>query len=220
MEKLPEKFEQVVLNPGQRRNQSKITDLADAMRLANEMLAYEDTEEFQDVDPYGYLQEIENDSGTALLEPEWKASPDDDRWNRRIKARARKAAVARYYLMGYPTNEIANLLAISEIVVKKDIEAVSYEWRRNYLEDIEEAAGKDLARLDDMFNKLAGGIERGDIRSIRAGIEVIKERGSILGYRNGVQVDIETHIRELAASLGHDPEQATLLAQRISVRYK
>jgi hypothetical protein len=122
--------------------------------------------------------------------------------------------------MGYTTNDIANQLEISEIIVKRDIEFVSIEWRKSYLDDIETLASRDLARLDEMFNKLSRGIERGDVKSIRAGVEIIKERGDILGYRHGVSVDITEHVRELAISQGLDETTALDVARRVSLRYK
>lgn len=222
METFPDKLQDEILLPlviGEEKP-DKITDLAAAMRRAQEMLAFERNEEFNDPDPYGYLQEIENESGTSLLDDEWKAEPDDDTWNRRIRSRARKAAIARLYLMGYTTNDIANQLEISEVTVKRDIEFVSLEWKKSYLDDIETLASRDLARLDEMFNKLSRGIERGDVKSIRAGVEIIKERGDILGYRHGVSVDITEHVRELAISHGLDEGTALEVARRVSLRYK
>lgn len=198
----------------------KVKNIHDAMRLAMENLAFEGLEESGDPDPYGYVQEIEESTGIDLLSPKWKSKPDDDRWNRRVKSRARKAAVARMYLMGYSVAEIANKVEVSESTVVNDINIVTQEWRDNYLEDIETLASRDLARLDDMFNKLATNIEQGNVGAIKTAVEIIRERGNILGYRQGVQVDIEQHVREIAASQGLDPDQAVQMAQRISIRYK
>lgn len=220
MENLPEPVRDVIVQPSFIRNESKITNLADAMRRAHDNLAFAESEDFNDPDPYGYTQEIENSTGADLLEPNWKAFPDDDRWVKRVNSRARKAAVARMYLMGYPFPKIAEMLEISEITVTRDIENISQEWRRSYLEDMEVAASRDLARLDEMFYKLAAGIELGDTKSIRAGIEIIRERGNILGYRQGVQVDVEQQIREIAISSGMDPDRAVQIAQRVSIRLR
>lgn len=203
------------------KQDSKYHSLAHAMRVAKERLQIEEQDDFDpDPDPYGYAQEFENELGIQLLEPQWKAKPDDQRWVRRIKRRSRKAAVARLYLMGYSPHEIAVRVKTSETTVYADIKAVSAEWRRSYLDDIEVLASRDLARLDEMFQKLSPAIEQGEVKSIQAAVEIIRERGNILGYRHGVSVDIEQHIRELATSQGMDPDQAVLIAQRISVRYK
>lgn len=194
--------------------EQRITNMADAMEMAMQSARVVDDE---DPDPYGYGQELEAAIGVNVLAPQWKAVPDDTRWVKRLKGRARKTAVARMFLLGHSVPEIAAEVKTTEITVYRDLNNISMEWRRTYLADIEELAGKDLARLDYMLSKLAKGIDSGDPKSINTAIEIIKERGSILGYRQGVQIDIEQMVREVAEANGYDPDKAVMMASRISI---
>ncbi len=199
----------------------KFNTLSDAIRYARENLRNPEVLFDEDPDPYGYAQELENEiPGMDLLNPEWKAKPDDAKWVKRVKARSRKAGVARMYLQGHPVPFIAAKCKVSQVTIYRDIAQISAEWRRSYLNDIEVLASRDLARLDEMYLKLQRGINSGDTKAIDAGIKIIQERGNILGYRHGVQVDIESYVREVASSAGYDPEKAVALAQRVSVRFK
>lgn len=200
----------------------KITSLSEAMELALERVREDEFSPIEDPDPdpYGYAQEFEHEFGVNILAPKWKASPDDDKWVKRIKSRARKTAVARMYLEGYTTAQIAMKCKVSEVTIHRDIVAITNEWRESYLDDIEVLASRDLARLDEMLLRLAKQIEKGSINAIKAGVDIIRERGNILGYRHGVQVDIEQHIRETAEAAGFDPDTAVSIAQRVRVRYE
>jgi hypothetical protein len=195
----------------------KISNMADAMQLARSKLRDVGDE---DPDPYGYAQELENELDIDLLEPEWKSRPDDQRWVKRIKGRARKAEVAKLFLGGYKPHAIAQMLGVSEQTIHNDIAHLGQEWRRAYIGDIEILAGKDLERLESYLVALGPGIERGDFKSISTALEIIKERASILGYRQGVQIDIEQYVREVAEAHGYDPDKAVQMAQRISVTLK
>jgi hypothetical protein len=197
----------------------KFQNISDAIRNARDVIRDPELLEEKDPDPYGFAQQLENEFGIDLLTAGWKSHPGDQLWEKRIKARARKATVARLYLQGVPVSDIAMKVRVSDVTVYKDIASISTEWRRSYMNDIEALASRDLARLDEMFSALFDDIEKGDTRAIAAGIEIIKERGNILGYRQGVQVDIEQHIREIASAQGYDPDKAVSLAQRISVKY-
>lgn len=198
-------------------NAYKVGNMAQAMEVAIER-----TRAFEDDDPdaYGFFQEIENETGVDLLPVRWKAKPDDETWVKRLRARGRKKEVARLFLEGHKVPEIAQMVQTSEVTIVKDLQTISNEWRRSYLDDIELLAGKDLERLESYLVALAPGISRGDTKSIVAAIEIIKERGSILGYRQGLQVNIEEYVREVAAANGYDPEKAVQIASRISVTMK
>jgi hypothetical protein len=198
-------------------DEHRLASMGDAMELA--MSRARDVSD-QDPDPYGYGMELEQNFGVDLLSPNWKAKPDDERWVKRIKARARQAAVARLFLLGFGVKEISERVKTSQVTVYNDLKDLSREWRKSYLGDIETLAGQDLARLDMLLQKLAAGINRGDTKSITAALEIIKERGTILGYRTGVQVDIEQYVREVAEANGYDPDKAVMLAQRISITMK
>lgn len=195
----------------------KVGTMADAMELARQRVR---EVEDPDPDPYGYAQELENELSIDLLDIQWKAKPDDERWIKRVKGRARKAAVSRLFLAGHKVAEIARRCKVSETTILRDINMLSQEWRRQYLGDIEVLAGKDLERLESYLVALAPGVERGDPKSISVALEIVRERASILGYRQGVQVDIEQYIREIAESHGYDPDKAIQVAQRISVTMK
>jgi len=195
----------------------KVENMAQAMEVA---LQRTRAVENEDPDAYGYLQEVENELQVDLLDMRWKAKPDDEIWVKRLRARARKATVAKLFLEGHKVPEIAKLVQTSEVTIMKDLGALSNEWRRSYLDDIELLAGKDLERLETYLVALAPGISRGDTKSIVAAVEIIKERGSILGYRQGVQVNIEEYVREVASANGFDPDRAVEIASRISVTMK
>lgn len=199
------------------REEWHLASMGDAMQLAMDRSR---SVEDPDPDPYGYGQELEELYGVDILTPNWKAKPDDDRWVKRVKARGRQAAVARLFLNGFGVKEISERVKTSQVTVYNDLRHLSQEWRKSYLADIETLAGQDLARLDLLLQKLAPGINRGDTKSITAALEIIKERGTILGYRSGIQVDIEQYVREVAEANGYDPQKAVELAQRISITMK
>lgn len=192
----------------------KLSSMADAMDLAAQRVREVGD---PDPDPYGYGQEVEHESGLNLLQPEWKSRPDDTRWNKRILSRARKAEVAKLFLQGYRVPEISQKLQVSEVTIHKDLENCHRDWKNSYMADVETLAAKDLARLDQYLVNLAPGIERGDTKSIGTAVDIIRQRGTILGYTQGLTVDIETHVREVAEANGFDPEKAVQMAQRISV---
>lgn len=195
----------------------KLSSMADAMELA---MQRNKTIDDGDPDPYGYGQELEDQFGIDLLTPNWKAKPTDTRWAKRIKARARMASIAKLFLKGYSPADIAEKVAVSIVTVHKDLQHLSQEWRKSYLEDIETLAARDLTRLDYLLSQLADGIEAGDTKSINSAIEIVKTRAQILGYREGVQVDIEQYIMEVAEANGYDPKKAVQIAQRIRVSMK
>lgn len=194
-----------------------IASMAEAMELAKQNLR---TPIDDDPDPYGYVQEMEDQYGVDLLNPQWKARPDDSRWVKRLKARARKTAVVRQFLMGYQPHQIAEKVKCSETTVHRDLRNAEREWRRTYLDDIEMLAGKDLARYDYLISKLAPAIERGDVKSISVAADIIDKRAKILGYQQGVQVDVEQYVREVAESEGFDPDRAVAIASRISIHMR
>jgi len=194
----------------------KVATLADAYRVAKERNV--DVED-PDPDPYGYMQEMEEGLSIKLLAPNWKAKPDDELWVKRFKARAKKEAVAKLLIQGHKVPAIARECMISEPTVVKYIGDVQREWRRSYLDDAELMAARDMDRLDYYLTKLSDGIEIGDVKSINSAIEIVRVRANILGYAQGVQVDIESYVREVAEANGYDPDRAVALASRISVSY-
>lgn len=191
-----------------------LASMADAMNLAMQTSRNVIDD---DPDPYGYGQELEEEFGVDILAPQWKAKPDDARWVKRLKGRARKTAVVRLAILGHKPEAIAQKVKVSLPTVYSDLRVAAREWRRTYLDDIEELAHKDLAALDYMQSMLEPGIARGDTKSILAAVDIIKEKGNILGYRQGMQIDLEQYVREVAESNGFDPQKAVEIAQRISI---
>jgi transposase-like protein len=193
-------------------------------RMIKPIKSIEDVQELipqdPDPDPYGYAQEIEESFGLDLLTTSWKAAPDDKQWVRRLKARARKSAVARLFMSGYQVSDISAELGVADITVYKDIQAIGEEWRQSYLTNTESIAARNIARLESYLKNLAAAVNRGDVKAITAAVEVIKEINSILGVRQGVQVNIETYIREIAESNGFDPDVAVQMAEKISINIK
>src|ERR1041385_4936990 len=74
-----------------------------------------------DPDPYGYADELEKESGADLLPVNWKARPDDSLHVKRQKARARRTAVARFYLMGLGPKQIAMKCKVNEATIYDDL---------------------------------------------------------------------------------------------------
>lgn len=195
----------------------KYSNMYDAMQLAQQVAR---TQADDDPDPYGYVQDIERDLGLDLLEPRWKAQPDDNLFIKRAKARARKMAVMKMFMGGFTTKDIAEAVQVSESTVVYDIQMIQAEFRREYLNDAEALAAKDLARTEYWLSRLSPGIERGDTRSIGVAVEILKERASILGYRQGVQIDITQYIMSVAESNGYDPQKALQIAERVAASLK
>lgn len=213
----PLRMSQILTNNPEELEEFHISDMAAAMSLA----ASRNKEiESEDPDPYGYAQEVENQYEVDILSPYWKAKPDDDQWVKRMRSRSRKAAVAKLFIQGHTIPQIAQLVKAGEALVARDIHYISKEWRRSYLDDIEILAGKDLARLEHYLVKLAPGIERGDPKSVQVALDIVRERGSILGYKQGVQVDVTQYIREVAEANGFDPDKAIEIATRVSYSLK
>lgn len=194
-----------------------ITTMAEAMEVARSRVR-----EFisEDPDPYGMAQEAEQEYGVDILNPQWKAKPTDELWSKRVRARARKTAVVRQFLLGFTVPEIAAKLKVTEATVYGDIRHAGKDWRRTYLDDIEKLAGMDLARMDLYLSKLAAGIEKGDVKAIQTAVDIIDKRSKILGYQQGVQIDIEQYVREVAEANGYDPEKAVMIASRISMNMR
>lgn len=195
----------------------RISSMADAMELAKQVARVHSDD---DPDPYGYVQDIERDLGLDLIEPRWKAKPDDDLFIKRAKARARKMAVMKLFMSGFNPKEIAEKVKVSESTVVYDIQMIQSEFRREYLNDAEALAAKDLARTEYWLSRLAPGIDRGDTKSIGVAVEILKERASILGYRQGVNIDMTQFIIEIAESNGYDPNKALQIAERVASSMK
>lgn len=192
----------------------RISSMADAMELAMERAR--DVED-PDPDPYGYASELEQEFSIDLLEDQWKSAPTDPRWAQRIRSRGRKQLVMDMFRKGFGVPAIAEKAKVSQTTVYKDLAFISQEWRKQYIADMETLASADLARMDYLMQKLSPAIDRGDVKAILAALEIINQRGAILGYRQGVQVDIEQYVREVAEANGYDGDKAVALAQRISV---
>ncbi len=173
-----------------------------------------------DPDPYGYAQQVEEQTGLTLLPKTWKASPDDTLYNKRLLARGRRAQVQQLLLSGIPREEIARELGVAEVTIDRDIRAINEEWRDSYLASAEDIAAKNIARLESYLSALQGGISRGDTKAINTAVEIIKELNNVVGVRQGVQVDIEQYIREVAESNGFDPDAAVAIAQKITITMK
>lgn len=189
-----------------------IYSLADAMQRAAARVRLDE----EDPDPYGYLQELEPE----LLPQGWQAQPDDDRWNKRLKARSRKAAISDLYRQGLPIAEIAQSVGCSEKAVYSDLAAIGNEWRKTYIDNIEVLAARDLARLDYQYSKLMPAIGRGDVKAILAGNDIIKARSQILGYGAGIQVDVTQYMRQIAIANNFDPDRAEEIATSIRISMK
>lgn len=188
---------------------------ADAIRQAMTMSRAVDDE---DPDPYGVAQEIAEEYGvTDILPARWRSRPSDFQWVKRMKARERRAEVSKMFIQGQTVQQMAATLEVTEVTIYRDLASIEREWRQTYLGNTEKIAAADLARLDSYLSYLAPNIERGDVNSIKAAIEIIKSKSEILGTKQGVQVDIEQYVRQVAEANGYDPDRAVQLAQRISI---
>ena len=67
----------------------------------------------------------------------------------RQRIAADRAEAARLYLMGKPIGVIADYLPhLTYASVRKDVQALTRDWRASALVDMDEARGHELARLD------------------------------------------------------------------------
>lgn len=173
-----------------------------------------------DPDRLGYASDAEEEYGIDLLPMQWKGKPDSSLWIKRTKARARQVKVAKYHLMGMTSAEISRRMKVSVWTVYQDVKAVEQQWQELAVADVQAHAARALARLDRMFIKLWPSIEAADPKAIDAGVNIIKEQGTILGYRTGMQIDVESYVRQIAQANGYDPDKAVEMGQRISLTLK
>lgn len=192
-----------------------IESLGDAMVLANTMAR--NTEE-QDPDPYGFASDVEEEQHLDLLPSRWKAPQGTSLWNSRQTRRARLARVADMVTKGLDPANIADQLGVSRVMILQDITAIRREWQSSILASAQASAAEDIARLRWMFSKLVPSIERGDTKAINSATDIIRTIGDIVGYRQGVQVDVEQLVRTVAESEGFDPDKAVQIASRISIK--
>lgn len=195
----------------------RLLDMQDAMALARSTSRAIDDD---DPDPYGYGQELELEYDANVLGPVWKSKPDEDRYNKRLRSRMRKAKVTELYMAGWGIPRIAKELNVTEVTIHNDMKAVNGEWRKSAAGDIEVLAYRDLARLDYVFSKVLPGVESDDMQTVikaaLACVEIIRQRGDILGYKQGVQMDMEQYLREAAVTMGLDPDEAVIMGRRVN----
>lgn len=203
-------------HPVPRREQPKVPTLYDALEYARSQ-GYE----FDgDPDPYAYGAELEQTYGIDLINPEWKSSPDDDKWVERFRSRGRKAIIAMLMIKGYSENQISKRIGVSEVVVRRDLEAIHREWRQRYLGLHEDRAVLALAKLDYMLTRLMPAIDSGDPQAVRAAAELIKIEGNMIGFNQGIQMDAEIIVRQAAEAHGLDPDRAVEIATKVSMHLK
>lgn len=188
-----------------------------ALTIKQAMQRARNQEPDQDPDPYGYLNELEDAQGLQLLPDAWKATPDSDLHVKRRMKRARREKVAGLWMRGRTVAEIARLVNVNEVTVYGDLGSIHEQWQETQLEAVEVQAARDLARIDFAVDKLWPKVTKGDVNAIGVLATLIDKRGKILGYGNGVQVDIEAYIRRVAEANGYDADEAVAVAARIKI---
>jgi hypothetical protein len=133
---------------------------------------------------------------------------------------ARREKVAEYLMLGYSEAKIAKELGVTPSLIHYDILAVRGEWQQSTVDSVLDAALLDLARLDFIIAGLLPRIPLGDVKAGDVAIRAIGHRATILGYNRGVQMDMESYIREMALQNGFDPDRAHEIAMKVSLTMK
>lgn len=133
----------------------------------------------------------------------------------------RREQISYRMLLGWTISHIADDLGISMSLAATEAQMIQATWRFNAVEFIEKTALTDIARLDFIIAGLLPRILNGDMRdagrAAEAVIKAIQEKGSILGYRQGVVIDVEAELRQLAIDNGYDPDEAMEVASKLRV---
>lgn len=139
----------------------------------------------------------------------------------RAKVEFRRTEIAKLLIRGWGPSRIAEHLSLPVNTVSTDIKVMEAQWRSTQLEQVEKVALYDLMRLEQAVDRLMPIIEKEGvekaIKAVDALAKVIQLRGDILGYRQGVTVDIESYVRAVAEANGFDPERAVELAQKVVI---
>lgn len=156
-----------------------------------------------------------------------------------------RAEIARLLVRGLTQAEIAFRLETSRQMVSYDVQIIKEAWRKSARFDMEAAIGQELGRLDELereawtawaqsklpkestltgqtTGKAAGNrveIRReqrdGNPAYLAAIMACIDRRCKLLGLDAPEKVDIEFRIRQVAATLGLDPEAAVAEAYQV-----
>lgn len=102
----------------------------------------------------------------------------------------RRTAVATMLRAGYKQREIAAELGAGLATINADIKVLRERWRLSQTEDTVAAMLLDLERLDDLIRVLSLAAKRGHLGSIDRVIAIIRERGSIIGYREAQKLEV------------------------------
>lgn len=151
--------------------------------------------------------------------PLFKASLTLTRHQRKRIIEHRRERVSELMLQGKTEAGIANQLGLSLGTIHNDMVAIRHLWREATINNAEQHAALDLARLEWAANGLMPRVLAGDEDAIVALIRIIQQKGRILGYGTGVKVDIETFLRQVAESNGFDPDKAIEVATRVSLSF-
>lgn len=138
----------------------------------------------------------------------------------------RRTEVGKLLARGWNVVRIAERMGLPVNTVSQDKLVLEAEWKETQLENAERAAALDLTRLDMAIDRLLFIIDNPKVgvfnltRAIEQLTRIVQLRGEILGYRQGVTVDIESYVRAVAEANGYDPEAAVELAQKVVISIK
>lgn len=140
--------------------------------------------------------------------------PPSKKVERRILERRRKVSQLR--LAGVRDQRtIAAKLEVSLGTINSDFKALDDVYRERSAEDIATAKGQDLERIDELIAALWTEAKRGKWLAIDRIIALMERRARLLGLDAPHRIDIEMRVRQLAADLGLDPDEAVVEAQRV-----
>lgn len=109
---------------------------------------------------------------------------------------ARKATIARLHLQGYPGQEIAPKVGVSESQVSRDLKAITEVWRETALQDITERKALDLAELTLVKRELwsawySSPKKKKDPRYLAEVLKALKQAAELLGYHADQKIKID-----------------------------
>lgn len=133
--------------------------------------------------------------------------------------------IAFAVMSGWSDVHIAEHFGLTIREAISSVSSIRDRWRRNTIQDLQIGIDMDVARLEfivqTMLPRLITANSARDAGTVAdVCIKAIQEKGAILGYRQGMTIDIESYIRQLAESNGFSGDDAIEIATRISLTLK
>lgn len=102
------------------------------------------------------------------LEYHYVNKPMTSRQSKAAKREQRRARVAELYVQHLSQRQIAELLGVSQPTVSRDIKYILNQWRKQYVENIQQVRLRELAELDAIDREMAIQYQKtGEIKYVR-----------------------------------------------------